>query len=124
MWEFDDVRVLAIKEMEPLCGPVDKIVLAKKYDIAVWLIPAYTALCIRPAPLCVEEGAALGTEAVTKLAQARERYRTDWCPGCNRRAFAQKSQGYDPTQIVVSIFSGHSYVPPSPSVSIINVAGY
>ncbi|KZV85853.1 hypothetical protein EXIGLDRAFT_725480 [Exidia glandulosa HHB12029] len=118
MWECENIRALAIREMEGLCGPVQKISLARRFDISAWLLPAYAALTTRAAPLCVEEGEMLGVETTIRLAQARERYRADWCPGCNRRAFAQKSQGYDPTQIVLSVFG----LTPHPSSTIVSPA--
>lgn len=124
MWEFENVRSLAIREMEALCGPVQKIVLARRFDISAWLLPAYTALTTRAAPLCADEGEMLGIETTIRLAQARERHRDDWCPGCNRRAFAQKSQGYDATHIVTSVFGLHAPLGSSiasPATTIISV---
>ena len=59
-------------------SPVDKIVLAQEFDInGHWLLGAYTALCERPEPLTISEGARLGLETAMRVAQLREQLRAN-----------------------------------------------
>lgn len=56
--------------------PVDKIVLAREYDITGrWVLSAYTALCERPEPLALAEASQLGLETAMRIAQLREHLR-------------------------------------------------
>ncbi|KAI6124778.1 hypothetical protein EDD16DRAFT_1703578 [Pisolithus croceorrhizus] len=76
MWEFKDLREVAIQHLDlpsrPL-APVEKFVLASKYGIKRWLLPALTQLAERPWPISVEEGRRIGLENALKLAAVRER---------------------------------------------------
>ncbi|KAI4524605.1 hypothetical protein K525DRAFT_266865 [Schizophyllum commune Loenen D] len=48
-WAFDRLRALAMREIEPLADAVDKIVLAREFDLGdVWIIPALKELCAAP----------------------------------------------------------------------------
>ena len=64
-WEFDAHRALAI----------DRIVLARTYDIPNWLDEEYYRLCVREEALTLEEGRRLGMEDVILLAELRQRVR-------------------------------------------------
>ena len=76
-WEFDDIRALAIREIErcPLT-PVEKIALSREFDISsLWSLNAYTELCERPEALTVQEALALGLQTTVRISQLRERLR-------------------------------------------------
>ncbi|TDL18025.1 hypothetical protein BD410DRAFT_512536 [Rickenella mellea] len=76
-WEFDDIRSLAIKELQTKqLDPVDRIVISQEYDITSdWTLSAYTILCQRARPLTVDEARRLGIETATRISQLRERLR-------------------------------------------------
>jgi hypothetical protein len=84
-WEFDDIRALAIREIEryPL-NSVDKIVLSRQFDItSMWTLRAYTELCERSEPLTDHEALALGLQTTVRVSQLRERL----CRLSGRRKF-------------------------------------
>jgi hypothetical protein len=73
-FDFEKARQLAIKSIgKQKLRPIDFILLAERYDVVQWLRPAYTALCMRPAPLELEEVKELGFEKIVLLAKAREK---------------------------------------------------
>ncbi|KAI0735308.1 hypothetical protein C8Q76DRAFT_610069 [Earliella scabrosa] len=76
-WDFNDVRALAIKQLQTLdMSPTDKIVIAREYDVGGrWVLNAYTALCERPEPLSLPEASRLGLETAMRIAQLREQLR-------------------------------------------------
>ncbi|KAJ2922399.1 hypothetical protein H1R20_g14696, partial [Candolleomyces eurysporus] len=64
--------------------PVDKILLARQFDVSDWLQPAYVELCQRSKPLSTTEAGKLGAETAALIAHAREVYR-------DSRAYAEAS---------------------------------
>lgn len=76
-WQFDEVKRLAVEEMEKLVIPaVEKAVLAQKYDVGRgWLETAYATLGARTDHLSIEDGYRLGLENVVRLGNVRERIR-------------------------------------------------
>ncbi|OSC98445.1 hypothetical protein PYCCODRAFT_1001730 [Trametes coccinea BRFM310] len=76
-WEFNDVRELAIRELQVLdMSPIDRICLAQEFDITGrWALSAYIALCERPEPLSLDEAARLGLDVSIRIAQLREQLR-------------------------------------------------
>lgn len=75
MWQFQDIRAGAIKALESLTlsmDPVDKIVMARKFDVSPWLITSLHALARREKPLDLSEGNRLGLEWALKVAEVRE----------------------------------------------------
>ncbi|KAI0366761.1 hypothetical protein BV20DRAFT_971499 [Pilatotrama ljubarskyi] len=76
-WEFNDIRELAIRQLQSLdMHPVDRVLLAQEFDIGGrWALSAYTALCERPEPLSLAEAGRLGLETTTRIAQLREQLR-------------------------------------------------
>ena len=74
-WEFDAHRALAIDRLSRLGTPIDRIVLARTYDIPNWLDEEYYRLCVREEALTLEEGRRLGMEDVILLAELRQRVR-------------------------------------------------
>ncbi|RXW12282.1 hypothetical protein EST38_g13572 [Candolleomyces aberdarensis] len=76
---FEEIKDLAVKALETdvlvELGPVDKILLARQFDVSDWLKPAYVELCQRSKPLSTTEAGRLGAETAALIAQARETYR-------------------------------------------------
>ncbi|KAL4075294.1 hypothetical protein V8B97DRAFT_2022287 [Scleroderma yunnanense] len=73
-WDFKRLRQAAVDALlASQIGPVDRIVLARQYDIRHWLVPALNELAKRQQPLGLDEGARLGLETALKLASVRER---------------------------------------------------
>jgi hypothetical protein len=74
MWDFDQMRKVAIKKLsEARIDPMQKIVIAHKYEIEEWYEGAYVALAQRDNPLTVEEARTVGFEFAIKMAQVREK---------------------------------------------------
>ncbi|KZT27200.1 hypothetical protein NEOLEDRAFT_1131229 [Neolentinus lepideus HHB14362 ss-1] len=71
-WGFNSIRTLATRELFPLASPIDKIVLAHKYDIKEWLLEAYKDVCLRKEPLSVEEAERIGVKDTARIASIRE----------------------------------------------------
>ncbi|RPD57425.1 hypothetical protein L226DRAFT_554217 [Lentinus tigrinus ALCF2SS1-7] len=77
-WEFNDIRTLAIRQLQTLDGisPVDKVVLGREYEFSGrWVLSAYIALCERSEPLSIPEASRLGLETAMRIAQLREQLR-------------------------------------------------
>ena len=75
MWQFQGIRARAIKALESLTlsmDPVDKIIIARKFDVLPWLVPSLRALVQREKPLDLSEGNRLGLEWALKVAEIRE----------------------------------------------------
>lgn len=81
---FEKIREMVIKEIDKdisytLISPVDRIVLAEKYDVSKWRRPAYVELALRTLPPNLEEGEKIGWDLATKICQARESLRDERC---------------------------------------------
>ncbi|KAI0368865.1 hypothetical protein BV20DRAFT_968647 [Pilatotrama ljubarskyi] len=74
-YEFEQHRTLAIERLERLATPIDRILLARMYDITHWLQEAYYDLCVREEALTYDEGVRLGMADVILLADLRQRIR-------------------------------------------------
>ncbi|KAI6040611.1 hypothetical protein EDC04DRAFT_2566843 [Pisolithus marmoratus] len=78
MWKFDELRKVAIQRLDqpfqPL-NPVEKFVLASKYGIKQWILPALLVLAQRSEPISVEEGHRIGFDNALKLAAVREEFK-------------------------------------------------
>ena len=75
MWQFHGIRAKAIKALESLTismDPVDKIVMARKFDVSPWLVSSLLALVQREQPINLSEGTRLGLEWALKVAEVRE----------------------------------------------------
>ncbi|KAJ6618890.1 hypothetical protein B0H10DRAFT_1947289 [Mycena sp. CBHHK59/15] len=73
MWYFLDLRGLAIKRLAgQLTDSVERIVLARKYDVADWLRRGYTDLARREQGISADEAALLGWECAFRISQVRE----------------------------------------------------
>ncbi len=75
---FSKIREIVIDQIDKLdhdhtlIDPVQKVELSIKFDVPNWLVPAYTAICVREEPLTVGEAERMGIETAIKLASARE----------------------------------------------------
>ncbi|KAI0778966.1 hypothetical protein BD413DRAFT_442400, partial [Trametes elegans] len=54
-YQLDAHRQLAVARLEQLASPIDRILLARQYDIPGWLEQAYFALCVREESLTIDE---------------------------------------------------------------------
>lgn len=74
-FEMPKVRARAISEIASLdrdIDPVERIVLAQKYNVPEWLSDAYIALCEREQPLSAHEARKLEGDIPYLVAEARE----------------------------------------------------
>jgi hypothetical protein len=71
-WNFPSFRALALEKLESVEPSVDKLVLAHELNVTDWLLSSYTALCLRPEPLTLEEAERLKMSDVVLIFTARE----------------------------------------------------
>jgi hypothetical protein len=80
MWGFHAVREKAIKNIasSPDIQPVDQVILAKKYDVPAWLMPALEKLARQDDPVGIDDSrrlsAVAGWEFALQLGHVRETY--------------------------------------------------
>jgi hypothetical protein len=74
-WGFASLRELALASIMPPSS-YDRLLLARKYAVDHWVVPALTALCSRTAPLCLDEARGMGMEDVVLVATVREEIRS------------------------------------------------
>lgn len=74
-WRFDNVKNLAIRELERLPMPdVHRVALYEKYDVdKLALVPIYIRLATRAMPLDIEESRKLGLGTTVEIFRGRER---------------------------------------------------
>lgn len=71
-WGFESLYKRAVKEIDSLASPIDKVVLGREYGISELLFPGYLALCQSRVPLSEEEGEQLGLKDVIKIYRVRQ----------------------------------------------------
>ncbi|KAJ7180579.1 hypothetical protein C8R46DRAFT_1318570 [Mycena filopes] len=74
-WDFTSLRELAIQHLFTMTSVVERIAVARRYDILEWLVPAYTEVCERKDPLTLAEGRLLGVDDVICIGQVRHMIR-------------------------------------------------
>jgi hypothetical protein len=74
-WGFASLRKLALASIKPPTS-YDRLLLARKYAVDHWVVPALTALCSRTAPLSLDEALVMGMEDVVLVATVREEIRS------------------------------------------------
>ncbi|VDB95553.1 unnamed protein product [Peniophora sp. CBMAI 1063] len=83
-WNLAGLRDKAVQQSDTqvqLKTPIEKILLARQYDVGKWLNEAYIALSSREEPLSVQEVEKVGWETTAKLMMVREkRWRTPQTP--------------------------------------------
>jgi hypothetical protein len=75
-WGFPGIRTLAVSQLADITTPVDRIVLARSFDIDEWLQDAYEAVCTQASPPTDEECRRLGFEDVIGIVEARDYFRS------------------------------------------------
>ncbi|KAK1224707.1 hypothetical protein PQX77_012380 [Marasmius sp. AFHP31] len=76
LYECSEARqkaILGVESYNPIA--VEKIVLAEKYNVDHWLMPAYIQLCKRDSPLTRDEAWDIGLDKAIMIAAAREKIR-------------------------------------------------
>ncbi|KAJ7718601.1 hypothetical protein DFH07DRAFT_700851, partial [Mycena maculata] len=72
-WFFLDIRALAIENLSDTpIDAIERIILAKRYDVVDWLQAGYSELVRRPDSLSLEEAAEIGLAATVQIFQTRE----------------------------------------------------
>lgn len=89
MWSFEDVMVLAVREMTPLLKPddmiVEQIVLGRQYHVKEWLLQGCWRLASRKTPPSKQERLRIGLEALVVVSELREMAFVDAPkPNCQR----------------------------------------
>ncbi|KAI0002269.1 hypothetical protein BJV74DRAFT_818283 [Russula compacta] len=74
-WGFTNIRELAIRCLKPP-SPLQRLVLARKYAVEQWILPALEELCERPLPLTLDEARLLDFEDVVLVGSVREMVRS------------------------------------------------
>jgi hypothetical protein len=72
MWEFFEMRALAISQLSESIDLVTKVTLARKYNISTWLFSAYEGLAKRKESISVTEAEKLGLTTTIRIVQIRE----------------------------------------------------
>jgi len=73
MWEFKEIRDLAIKKLSDLdIQAVEKVRLARTCHVGRWMLPALNDLARREKAMGIEEVKKLGVDYVLKIAAVRE----------------------------------------------------
>jgi hypothetical protein len=98
MWEFGEIRKLAIGKLSQLIiDAVERVVIARDYHIVEWLIPSINVLAQRKEPMGVLDVSCLGWDYVLKIAEVRESFsagvlQSDYCKDCRRFGFQHVSR--------------------------------
>jgi len=90
-YECTQVRQYAIRSIEKLRSEagsgsgfdqvwtaVDRIVIADKFNVSEWLVPAYEELCQRASYLSLDEAERIGPRRTAIIASVREQIRYRW----------------------------------------------
>jgi hypothetical protein len=75
-WDFAAIRAVAIDELAAVTTPIDKLVLARDYDVEEWLAGAYLAVCEAPAYPSDADCARLDRATIVRIGRAREALRS------------------------------------------------
>jgi len=75
---IEKIRVEAGSGFDHLWTAVDRIVIADKFDVTEWLVPAYEELCKRPGYLTLQEAERIGPRRTAIIASVREQLRYPW----------------------------------------------
>ncbi|KAI9508389.1 hypothetical protein F5148DRAFT_1013693 [Russula earlei] len=74
-WGFTSIRDLALRCVKPP-SPLHRLILARKYNVEKWVLPALLELCERPQPLSVDEGRLIDFEDVVLVMSVRQTVRS------------------------------------------------
>jgi len=114
MWEFDEIRKLAIRKMSALdIDTVEKVVIARDYQVGEWLVPTINTLAQREQPLGVQDVNRLGWDYVLKVAEVRESLSSPnsggstYCRYCHTYGIGHGGvdrMGHDFTEVIRRVF--------------------
>ncbi|KIK63706.1 hypothetical protein GYMLUDRAFT_40771 [Collybiopsis luxurians FD-317 M1] len=120
MWCMDKVKNHAISTMNglPNIDPVDKVVIARKFDIRSWLTPSFNEILRRPQSFTKTDLERLGDTTFFLLLQFRERLRPyntyyggwgniDW-----RLDGGRETMNFDFTQLIEKELPDYQVAPP------------
>ena len=95
IWGLTSLRKLALKSMDPP-NDCERLLLARKYNVDDWVLPALSALCERRLPVSLDEARQMGIEDVVLVATVREEIRDNKLPvnmaGISRRIRAAQTR--------------------------------
>ncbi|KAI0002271.1 hypothetical protein BJV74DRAFT_765562 [Russula compacta] len=74
-WGFTTIRDLAIRCLKPPT-PLQRLLLARKYGVEEWMLPALQELCERPLPLTLDEARLMDVEDIVLVGSVRETVRS------------------------------------------------
>lgn len=72
MWDWKEIRALAIDKLSSCTTSIDRIVLGRRFEHPMWLTPAFADLCGRYYSLSPEEACQLEDEDITRIVQLRK----------------------------------------------------
>lgn len=104
-WEFEDIRALAMKQVQeyPL-EAISKILISKEYGItSSWTLSAYMELCQRSQPLSLDEATVLDLRTVVRVSQLREKLH------CNRGRSSSRTGRLGVARPYSTQFSGSGF---------------
>jgi len=110
-WEMSTIHQFAIEKMSSLAmDPVDKLALALKYNINVWIKPALNDLAKRSRPMTKRDVDLLGLDVVLRIAEVRESIVR--CPTTGRMTVGRRqSDQLDFGTMIEEVFPEH-FPPP------------
>ncbi|KAI5890027.1 uncharacterized protein SCHCODRAFT_02630666 [Schizophyllum commune H4-8] len=73
-WRFTDLRAHALGMLKSTASPIDRILIAREFDVPDWLLPAFIDICMAPDPPSEAEAEQLGLSALVKIGRVREQY--------------------------------------------------
>ncbi|KAF7370268.1 hypothetical protein MSAN_00658000 [Mycena sanguinolenta] len=128
-WRFLAVRDLAIQRLDNHgdIEIIERILLARQYDIADWLRKGYTALAERTQGITSEEAKRIGWETAFLLCQVRENACQMRCSYCGRNSYHSRhntnvegsfGEEFRQAELASAAYDAAPSVPPSPSGSL------
>ncbi|KAF8216953.1 hypothetical protein K438DRAFT_1798071 [Mycena galopus ATCC 62051] len=111
-WHFLEARDLAIKQLNDHSdiADVERVLLARQYDVAAWLRKGYTSFAKRSEIISEEEAQKLGWQTAFRLSQLREKRTVS--PSASRVS-VRGSRGFDIRQ-----FTPKRAHPQSPDIDV------
>jgi len=97
MWHFQKIREFAIQKMAPLVGVDEKVILAQKYRITEWLLPALDKWTQQSTSITHKDVDRMGLDFILKIVEARDQYMKS-CSKCSNR------DRHDYTNILSNLF--------------------
>ncbi|KAI0045516.1 hypothetical protein FA95DRAFT_1561029 [Auriscalpium vulgare] len=89
MWGFTSIVNRAIRHLDTLTSPLDKLVLARAHRVERWVVPALVALCERLECLNLEDVRRMTLEDIVLVGRLRESVRDDALKVCPEEVRAQ-----------------------------------